>query len=122
MSSWDWLTEQIEKNPAAEAATPRYAGVLDELDGCVVVEATAFSGCHKLPPMRGHLLSGRTCLQVTLAIDDEDVDTAGGLLAKGLGQIPILGSETDILGLHLVAERFEGRRKRLATLIASLQQ
>ena len=57
-----------------------------------------------------------------LAIDDEDVDTAGGLLAKGLGQIPILGSETDILGLHLVAERFEGRRKRLATLIASLQQ
>ncbi|WP_182354052.1 hemolysin family protein [Flaviflexus huanghaiensis] len=57
-----------------------------------------------------------------LAIEDEDVDTAGGLLAKGLGQIPILGSETDILGLHLVAERFEGRRKRLATLIASLEQ
>lgn len=57
-----------------------------------------------------------------LEIEDEDVDTAGGLLTKGLGQIPILGSETDILGLHLVAERFEGRRKRLATLIASLEE
>lgn len=56
-----------------------------------------------------------------LLIEDEDVDTAGGLLAKGLGQIPILGSETDILGLHLVADRFEGRRKRLASVIARLE-
>lgn len=56
-----------------------------------------------------------------LVIEDDDVDTAGGLLAKGLGRIPILGSETDILGLHLVAERFEGRRKRLATVIARLE-
>lgn len=57
-----------------------------------------------------------------LSIEDDDVDTAGGLLAKGLGQIPISGSETDILGLHLQAERFEGRRKRLATLVARVEE
>ena len=57
-----------------------------------------------------------------LEIEDEDVDTAGGLLAKGLGQIPISGSETDILGMHLQAERFEGRRKRLATLLARVEE
>lgn len=57
-----------------------------------------------------------------LSIEDDDVDTAGGLLAKGLGQIPISGSETAILGLHLQAERFEGRRKRLATLVARVEE
>lgn len=57
-----------------------------------------------------------------LEIEDDDVDTAGGLLAKGLGLIPISGSKTDILGLHLQAERFEGRRKRLATVIARVEE
>ncbi|WP_255315514.1 hemolysin family protein [Trueperella pecoris] len=50
--------------------------------------------------------------------DDEDVDTIGGLLTKGLGRIPIRGSATNIAGLHLQADRFEGRRKRLVSVIA----
>ncbi len=54
-----------------------------------------------------------------LEVDDDDVDTAGGLLAKALGKVPIPGSQGDIHGLHLVAERTEGRRKRVATVLVS---
>lgn len=54
-----------------------------------------------------------------LEIDDDDVDSAGGLLAKALGKVPLPGSEVDVLGLHLVAERAEGRRRRVSTILAS---
>ncbi|MFH5823513.1 hemolysin family protein [Georgenia sp. AZ-5] len=54
-----------------------------------------------------------------LEIDDDDVDSAGGLLAKALGKVPLPGAEVDVLGLHLVAERAEGRRRRLSTILAS---
>lgn len=52
-----------------------------------------------------------------LDIEDEDVDSAGGLLAKALGKVPIAGAQAEALGLHLAADRFEGRRRQLETLI-----
>ncbi|GAA4848191.1 hemolysin family protein [Luteimicrobium xylanilyticum] len=52
-----------------------------------------------------------------LRIDDDDVETAAGLLAKALGKVPLAGSSADAQGLHLVADRVEGRRRRLATLV-----
>ena len=52
-----------------------------------------------------------------LSIEDDDVDTVGGLLAKALGRIPITGSSGQLYGLDLAADRFEGRRKRLSTVI-----
>ena len=52
-----------------------------------------------------------------LRMDDDDVDTAGGLLAKALGKVPLAGSFAEVSGLHLVADRVEGRRKQLATLL-----
>lgn len=55
-----------------------------------------------------------------LDVEDDDVDSAGGLLTKAIGKVPIPGATGDIHGLHLVAERTEGRRRRLATLIVSL--
>ncbi|PJI93364.1 hemolysin family protein [Luteimicrobium subarcticum] len=55
-------------------------------------------------------------------IEDDDVDTAGGLLAKALGKVPIAGSGADVHGVRLVAERVEGRRRRLASLLASRAQ
>ncbi|CAM5780711.1 hemolysin family protein [Cellulomonas persica] len=54
-----------------------------------------------------------------LEVDDEDVDSAGGLLAKALGKVPLPGSAGEIHGLHLVAERVEGRRRRLATVLVN---
>jgi CBS domain containing-hemolysin-like protein len=55
-----------------------------------------------------------------LKFDDDDVDTAGGLLAKAIGKVPLAGSEADVGGLHLEAERIEGRRKQVATILVSL--
>ncbi|HEY5554587.1 MAG TPA: hemolysin family protein [Cellulomonas sp.] len=52
-----------------------------------------------------------------LDVDDDDVDSAGGLLAKALGKVPLVGSTGDIHGLHLVAERADGRRKQISTLV-----
>lgn len=52
-----------------------------------------------------------------LEVEDDDVDSAGGLLAKALGKVPIPGSEATTHGVRIVAERTQGRRKQVATLV-----
>ncbi|GAB2472402.1 hemolysin family protein [Promicromonospora xylanilytica] len=52
-----------------------------------------------------------------LRLDDDDVDTAGGLLAKALGKVPLAGSSVEVGGVHLEAERVEGRRKQISTIL-----
>lgn len=55
-----------------------------------------------------------------LSLNDDDVDTVAGLFAKALGRVPIAGAKTDVMGLHLESDRFQGRRRRISTIIASL--
>ena len=50
-------------------------------------------------------------------IDEEDVDTVGGLLTKMIGRVPIVGSAATVAGLTLTAERMAGRRHRVASVI-----
>jgi CBS domain containing-hemolysin-like protein len=50
-------------------------------------------------------------------LDDDDVDTVGGLLAKAVGRAPFAGTQAEVQGLILTAERTEGRRKQLSTLL-----
>jgi CBS domain containing-hemolysin-like protein len=52
-----------------------------------------------------------------LELEDEDVDTVGGLLAKALGKLPEQGESGEYEGLSLTAERTEGRRGRLVTVL-----
>lgn len=52
-------------------------------------------------------------------LEDDDVDTVGGLLTKALGRVPILGSTGTVAGLTLTADRMAGRRHRLASVIAT---
>jgi CBS domain containing-hemolysin-like protein len=52
-------------------------------------------------------------------IEEEDVETIGGLLGKYLGRVPIPDSAVDVEGLHLVAESAEGRRNRISTVLVS---
>jgi CBS domain containing-hemolysin-like protein len=52
-----------------------------------------------------------------IELDDDDVDSVGGLLSKALGRLPIAGSRVSTSGLGLTAERTEGRRKRLSTVL-----
>lgn len=51
-------------------------------------------------------------------LDDDDVDTVGGLFAKLIGRVPIAGSRASIDGISLTADRFQGRRRRLWTVLA----
>ncbi|WP_149202802.1 hemolysin family protein [Actinotalea subterranea] len=57
-----------------------------------------------------------------LDLEDDDVDTAGGLLAKALGKVPLAGSSAEVGSLRLTADRVEGRRKQVATLVVGRAQ
>ncbi|MFC0597466.1 hemolysin family protein [Streptomyces palmae] len=63
-----------------------------------------------------------------LRLDDEDVETVGGLLAKCLGRVPIAGATAelplpddgphpDLAALRLTAESPAGRRNRIVTVL-----
>ncbi len=57
-----------------------------------------------------------------LELDDEDVETVGGLMAKQLNKVPIPGSVVTYAGLELVAERSSGRRNRIGTVLVTRAQ
>ncbi len=54
-----------------------------------------------------------------VAIEDDDVDTVGGLMAKHLGRVPIPGSVVEAHGLRFEAEAPSGRRNRIGTVLIS---
>ena len=53
-----------------------------------------------------------------LELDDDDVDSVGGLMAKHLGRVPIPGARVELAGLRLTAETSAGRRNRIGTVLA----
>lgn len=57
------------------------------------------------------------CDLLDVTIEEDDVETVGGLLTKLVGRVPIPGAEAEIGGLRLVAENMAGRRHQLATVI-----
>ncbi|MCU1507676.1 MAG: HlyC/CorC family transporter [Microbacteriaceae bacterium] len=57
-----------------------------------------------------------------IELEDDDVDSVGGLLTKALGRLPLPGSTANYSGLILTAERTEGRRKRLSTVLVERDQ
>ncbi len=52
-----------------------------------------------------------------LELDDDDVDSVGGLIAKALGRLPTTGSVARSAGLLLTADRTERRGTKLRTVI-----
>jgi CBS domain containing-hemolysin-like protein len=88
----------------------------DEHDPSAPVVEPVGDGVFRVPARLGRDELGEL---FGLQVEDEDVDTAGGLLAKALGRVPLPGSVGDIHGLHLVADRVEGRRRRLSTVLVS---
>jgi CBS domain containing-hemolysin-like protein len=54
-----------------------------------------------------------------LDLEDEDVDSVGGLLTKELGKLPKRGDRVTVSGLSLTADRIEARRKHLVTVLVS---
>jgi CBS domain containing-hemolysin-like protein len=56
-------------------------------------------------------------LDLEIEISDE-VDTLGGYMAKELGRVPIPGSRIEISGWSFTAERPQGRRHRISSILA----
>ena len=50
-------------------------------------------------------------------LQDDDVDTVGGLIAKHLGRVPIPGAKAWVQGIELTAESAHGRRNRIGTIL-----
>lgn len=57
---------------------------------------------------------------VGIPVDDDDVDSVGGLMAKHLGKVPIPGSVVECHGLRLEAERATGRRNKIGTVLVTV--
>jgi CBS domain containing-hemolysin-like protein len=99
--------------------------VLEEIVGEIVDEYD-----HEVPPVT-ELDEGRFRVSARLPIDDlgelfglkvddEDVDTVLGLMAKQLNKVPIPGSVVQWEGIELTAERSTDRRHTIQTVLASL--
>lgn len=56
-----------------------------------------------------------------IELEDEDVDSVGGLLTKELGRLPKTGDVVEAKGLEITADRVEGRGKRLLTVVVRVQ-
>ncbi len=52
-------------------------------------------------------------------IEDEDVETVGGLMAKHLGRVPIPGAEMVCEGLRFHAEALAGRRNKVVSVVVT---
>ncbi len=52
-----------------------------------------------------------------VSIDDDEVDSVGGLMGKYLGKVPIPGSTVEVGGLRFLAEEAKGRRNRVGTVL-----
>jgi CBS domain containing-hemolysin-like protein len=50
-------------------------------------------------------------------VEEEDVDSVGGLMAKHLGRVPIAGSTVEAHGLRFEAEGSFGRRNKIDTVL-----
>lgn len=59
---------------------------------------------------------------IGLELEDDDIDSVGGLVTKLLGRLPRGGDQVHASGLTFTAERFEGRDKRLVTVLVKVDQ
>ena len=96
--------------------------LIEELVGEIVDEYDA-QDPEITPEEEGYLVSARLSIGdlgelFGMDLEDDDVDTVGGLLAKALGRVPIVGSVAEVEGIRLKATRLEGRRNRVGTILA----
>lgn len=81
-----------------------------ETDAIVELEEGLFQISSRLPLDEMGELFG-------LDLDDEDVETVGGLMAKLLNVVPIPGSQVSFAGIEMTADRAVGRRHQIGTVL-----
>ena len=55
-----------------------------------------------------------------VTVEDDDVETVGGLMAKLLNVVPIPGSSVTYEGIEMIADRAVGRRHQIGTVLVRL--
>ncbi|MDN4472501.1 hemolysin family protein [Demequina zhanjiangensis] len=88
--------------------------VVDEHDRTAPEAEELSGGAYRVPARMG---LDELAELFDVEIDDEDVETVAGLLAKALGKVPIPGAHAKVHGLELLADRAEGRRRRLTSVV-----
>ncbi len=90
--------------------------IVDEYDSSVEDATALGDGSYRVSSRMGIDDLGEL---FDIDLDDDEVDTVGGLLAKALGRVPIVGSTVQVAGISLRADRLEGRRNRVSHIIAA---
>ncbi|RUQ22622.1 hemolysin family protein [Kocuria sp. HSID16901] len=95
--------------------------LIEELVGEIVDEYDAAEP-EVTPEGDAYRISARTSISdlgelFDMDLEDDDVESVGGLLAKALGRVPIVGSSAEIYGIGLKAVKLEGRRNRVGTIL-----
>ena len=54
-----------------------------------------------------------------IELEDDDIDSVGGLMAKELGRIAVVGDRVEVSGLVLEAERSDAPRGRVTRILAT---
>lgn len=90
--------------------------VMDEHDRRVVEPEEVEPGVWRVPARFPVIELGEL---MGLDIEDDDVDSVGGLLQKALGKVPLPGAKAEALGLELEAEEAIGRRRQVGTILAT---
>jgi len=88
--------------------------ITDEFDQNEVPVETLADGSVRVPAR--YLVDDLDEL-IGVEIEDDEIDSVGGLLAKHLGKVPIPGSSVEVAGLRFTAEEAKGRRNRIGTVL-----
>jgi len=88
--------------------------ITDEYDAEPAVVEELGDGAYRVP---ARLPLDELSELVGVDLEDEDVETAAGLMAKALNAVPIPGSQIRWLGLEFTADQATGRRHQIATLV-----
>ncbi|MFL6155417.1 MAG: hemolysin family protein [Marmoricola sp.] len=96
--------------------------ILEEIVGEITDEFDAEEAPFEVLPDGSTRVSSRFPVDdldevVGVEIDDDEIDSVGGLMAKHLGKVPIPGSVVEVAGLVFRAEEAKGRRNKIGTVL-----
>jgi CBS domain containing-hemolysin-like protein len=87
--------------------------ISDEYDRDVEEIEEIYDGLYRVNP---RVTLDELAEHCDMDLEDEDVDTVGGLLTKAVGELPKGGEVVEILGLELTAERVDKKRGRILSI------
>ena len=91
--------------------------ITDEYDTAIPEVEELSNGAYRVQS-RMHVDDFADLIKAHIDGDEEGVDTVGGLIARRLGRVPIPGAQITVDGWTLTAESAQGRRNRIATVLA----